>query len=283
MVSLPSRKADGAGLLAEQAWIEYFIRQWKSFENPAREDGLQLSHWQRVSPSEAAGGSDQSMGVDADAAGGGSSSKEYAFAKYNTTTNVYSYSSDEYLSHLRDESGNWSREETDYLFNLCHKYDLRWFVIKDRWDFDNPEREGQASTAEESTKPAVNGSVTNGTTGAVDKVNGDATMKTEETASTSTTQDTKAADPQALTTAPTASGPFAAAATPGASASEGTQSVAKQEKRERTIEEMKDRYYSVCRKLIRARPASDENAKQALLQSYAFDKGEQGSIAPADV
>lgn len=42
----------------------------------------------------------------------------------------------------------------------------------------------------------------------------------------------------------------------------------------RSMEDMKDRYCSVCRKLIRSRPwAGDENSKQLLLASFQFDKG----------
>ncbi|KAJ8582862.1 hypothetical protein M405DRAFT_749613 [Rhizopogon salebrosus TDB-379] len=41
----------------------------------------------------------------------------------------------------------------------------------------------------------------------------------------------------------------------------------------RFLEELKDRYYSVCRKLIRNRPwAGDEASKAQLLNSYQFDK-----------
>lgn len=37
---------------------------------------------------------------------------------------------------------------------------------------------------------------------------------------------------------------------------------------------MKDRYYSVCRKLVRSRPwAGDEASKAALMSSFQFDKG----------
>lgn len=203
--------------------------------------------------------------------------QEYSFARYNTTTNVYSYSSDEYVSHLRDESGNWSREETDYLFGLCHRYDLRWFVIKDRWDFDSNSSEDVPASTEEAKPPSTSGPSTadlpNGTDNATisdakaedqdlekkaENVNGDALTSTPDIAAS-------AAAPAGLFAGP--------AATP---AIETVQEVP-QGKKERTIEELKDRYYSVCRRLIRARPASDENAKQALLQSYAFDKGERSS------
>lgn len=42
------------------------------------------------------------------------------------------YTDAEYEQHLKDEG--WSKEETDYLFDLCQTYDLRFFIIHDRWD-----------------------------------------------------------------------------------------------------------------------------------------------------
>lgn len=39
------------------------------------------------------------------------------------------------------EDPNWSKEETDYLFQVCQDYDLRWYVIHDRYSFpDGPPR-----------------------------------------------------------------------------------------------------------------------------------------------
>lgn len=254
-------------------------RQWRPFDNPAREDGLLLSHWEKVSPSEttAVSGENQSMALDG-SDGTTTVARNYSFAKYNTTTNVYSYSSDEYVSHLRDETGNWSREETDYLFSLCHKYDLRWFVIKDRWDFENyGKHDDEASAKVDDSKPAsgVNG----GSSTEGDRMDGEAEKKTEEHTTNSDVQTLAGTEVKGSSTeAPTPvlaapAGPFAGPVA-STSTSETAVQEQKEEKRERTIEEMKDRYYSVCRKLIRARPASDETAKQALLQSYGFDKGE---------
>lgn len=42
------------------------------------------------------------------------------------------YTNIEYEQYLKDEA--WTREETDYLFELCKTYDLRFFIIHDRWD-----------------------------------------------------------------------------------------------------------------------------------------------------
>ncbi len=44
---------------------------------------------------------------------------------------VAKYTDAEYATHLADE--NWSKAETDHLLELCNTYDLRFFVISDRW------------------------------------------------------------------------------------------------------------------------------------------------------
>jgi DNA methyltransferase 1-associated protein 1 len=41
----------------------------------------------------------------------------------------------------------------------------------------------------------------------------------------------------------------------------------------RSIEDIKSRYYSVCRRLVRTRPTGDEAGKMSMLQHYAFDRG----------
>lgn len=33
------------------------------------------------------------------------------------------------------EDVEWSKEETDYLFNIVHEYDARWFIINDRYEY----------------------------------------------------------------------------------------------------------------------------------------------------
>ncbi|KAF8557043.1 hypothetical protein OG21DRAFT_1482642 [Imleria badia] len=129
----------------------------RPFTNNARSDALQLSHWVKLS----------------DQVG------EYPFAKYNVQPKSFEYSQDEYTRLLDDTE--WTKEETDYLFSLVHEYDLRWYVIHDRYDYPD--------------------------------------------------------------------GPV------------------------RVIEDLKDRYYSACRKLLRNRPwAGDESTKSHLLNSYQFDK-----------
>lgn len=40
----------------------------------------------------------------------------------------------------------------------------------------------------------------------------------------------------------------------------------------RSVEEMKDRYYTICRRLVRTRTASDPQVQQQLIVQYGFDK-----------
>uniref|UniRef100_H2YYY2 DNA methyltransferase 1-associated protein 1 n=1 Tax=Ciona savignyi TaxID=51511 RepID=H2YYY2_CIOSA len=88
------------------------VRPWKwmAFTNPARSDGGVFHHWRRAE--------DQG--------------KDYSFAKFNKSIQVPVYSEQEYQRYLSKE--NWTEEETDHLFDLCRRFDLRWHVIFDRFD-----------------------------------------------------------------------------------------------------------------------------------------------------
>ncbi|XP_042203500.1 DNA methyltransferase 1-associated protein 1-like [Homarus americanus] len=87
------------------------VRPWKwmPFTNLARKDNAVLYHWRRVCDE----------------------GKEYPFAMFNKKVELLSYSDAEYSEHLLCDG--WTRIETDTLFELCHRFDLRWPVIHDRW------------------------------------------------------------------------------------------------------------------------------------------------------
>ena len=54
------------------------------------------------------------------------------------------YTDEEYRqlfgSEQADNASEWTREETDYLFELCRRFDCRFLVIADRYEFPNRER-----------------------------------------------------------------------------------------------------------------------------------------------
>ncbi|XP_064626740.1 DNA methyltransferase 1-associated protein 1-like isoform X2 [Lineus longissimus] len=90
------------------------VRPWKwmPFTNPARKDGAIFYHWRRVAEE----------------------GKDYPFARFNKSVDMPVYTDIEYTQHLHDES--WTRLETDHLFDLAKRFDLRFVVMHDRWDRD---------------------------------------------------------------------------------------------------------------------------------------------------
>ncbi|KAJ6343781.1 hypothetical protein OIU76_005516 [Salix suchowensis] len=75
-------------------------------------DNLQLYHWVRV-------------------VNGVPPTGDYSFAKYNKSVDVVKYTEEEYEKYLTDPM--WTKEETDQLFDLCERFDLRFVVIADRF------------------------------------------------------------------------------------------------------------------------------------------------------
>ncbi|KAL1350883.1 hypothetical protein HN51_014863 [Arachis hypogaea] len=86
--------------------------QWLPFTNSARKDNLQLYHWVRV-------------------VNGVPPTGDYSFAKYNKSVDVVKYTDEEYDKYLTDPM--WTKEETNQLFDLCQRFDLRFIIIADRF------------------------------------------------------------------------------------------------------------------------------------------------------
>ncbi|KAM6199827.1 DNA methyltransferase 1-associated protein 1 isoform 1-T1 [Sarcoramphus papa] len=88
------------------------VRPWKwmPFTNPARKDGAMFYHWRRAAEE----------------------GKDYPFARFNKTVQVPVYSEQEYQMYLHDDA--WTKTETDHLFDLARRFDLRFVVIHDRYD-----------------------------------------------------------------------------------------------------------------------------------------------------
>ncbi|KAL7272883.1 swr complex subunit [Rhizina undulata] len=92
----------------------------KAFINPARTDGLVLRHWEKK--------------TDAPA---NEPDLTYRFAKFNVNVDVPEYTDGEY-EVLKD--ADWTREETDYLLDLCREFDLRFVIIWDRYEYPGKTR-----------------------------------------------------------------------------------------------------------------------------------------------
>lgn len=49
---------------------------------------------------------------------------------------VFAYDAEEWEALIEPDPG-WSRAETDYLLDLCRRFDLRFLVIADRYQVRN--------------------------------------------------------------------------------------------------------------------------------------------------
>ncbi|EHY55909.1 swr complex subunit [Exophiala dermatitidis] len=121
-------------------------RHWEErpFQHGARTDGLQLRHWKRSIPGSTArpasiGNTAASTDVEmTDDSKPASVTQELRFEeefpshKWDVKVQVASYTDEQYQSYFK--SDDWTKEETDYLIELCRDYDLRWVVIADRYD-----------------------------------------------------------------------------------------------------------------------------------------------------
>lgn len=89
--------------------------EWAPFTNPARGDTAVFHHWRRITDEP----------------------KEYPFAKFNKQLNIPTYTANEYNTHLKSNQVKWSKAQTDHLFDLAKRFDLRFVIMADRWDRAN--------------------------------------------------------------------------------------------------------------------------------------------------
>ncbi|KAJ4365289.1 swr complex subunit [Neocucurbitaria cava] len=111
-------------------------KKWipQPFTNPARADGLVLKHWRRKPTAAPAvqEGEDAAMQDNENADTYLESCADYV--KYDIKVDMPTFTDEEYDAHLR--SDDWSREETDYLFQVVRDYSYRWAVIWDRYEYE---------------------------------------------------------------------------------------------------------------------------------------------------
>ncbi|KAF9114433.1 swr complex subunit [Mortierella sp. AM989] len=263
---------------------------WRPFVNPSRDDDLILHHWEktRTDPNE-----------------------EYRFYKFNKVINLNEFTPEEYTSHLEDP--DWTFEETTYLWDLCRRFDLRWVVIQDRYEWPPQEQDRLAltfyngnsvsrttasndkteETTENSTSIVVEPS-SNTATSTTDSANVTATPAVESAPELSSSD-------SATMTATTVDGPTSASTTTqpsptlatsagsvlnsnnppsttsSSSAATSMEIVNFAPAKTRSMEELKNRYYNINRTLIKIRmsDASQAVEKAQLLSSMAYDKNRE--------
>ncbi|KAJ3576124.1 hypothetical protein NPX13_g3800 [Xylaria arbuscula] len=111
------------------------------FHNSARSDqSLILRHWRKETADDQSRATSQPQSdgqTPAESATEGAKkpdvTEDSGFAKFNVQVDVPQYSEDQYASNLVNE--DWTKDETDYLFELARDFDLRWPLIWDRYDY----------------------------------------------------------------------------------------------------------------------------------------------------
>ncbi|KAI4151805.1 MAG: hypothetical protein LQ340_003279 [Diploschistes diacapsis] len=120
--------------------------EWQAFTNPCRKDALVLHHWvKKLSvqpPAPDAPATPAEPRVE-DVKSNTPRATGSHWAQYNHKVIVPRYNDELYEAQLK--SDDWTREETDYLFQLVQDFDLRWILVADRYDYQPKETRQQPS------------------------------------------------------------------------------------------------------------------------------------------
>lgn len=60
-----------------------------------------------------------------------------SFSKFNQHLTIPRFTQEEYKEFMNGNHQDWSYEEVTYLFDLCRTYDMKWFVIADRFSYES--------------------------------------------------------------------------------------------------------------------------------------------------
>ncbi|KAI1657271.1 hypothetical protein F4813DRAFT_360913 [Daldinia decipiens] len=106
----------------------------RPFRNSARNDqSLRLRHWRKQTEDQTRLRDEQDGENGTNVEDKSVELEDSGFSKFNVQVDIPQYSDDQYKSNL--ESDEWTKDETDYLFDLARDFDLRWPLIWDRYDY----------------------------------------------------------------------------------------------------------------------------------------------------
>jgi len=102
-------------VLAEKPKLNRAARRWlmcpiKSTANPK----FEVKHWAKVTEKPG----------------------DYAFAKYSKKVPMARYTEQEYQQFFLKNAEQWTRQETDYLLDECERFDCKFVVVHDRWNYN---------------------------------------------------------------------------------------------------------------------------------------------------
>ncbi|KAJ9123027.1 hypothetical protein QFC22_001216 [Naganishia vaughanmartiniae] len=167
------------------------------------------------------------------------------FGKEDGQGLVVGYTQSEYEKWLHDDK--WTPDETSYLFSLLAEYDLRFLVVADRYAYlpkltrtGVPDTTASSSSRKKTTTAAMvaASAMRRSARGTIFGGAGEEDYDSRD-------------------------------GTPAEG--EGVFPLGDVKHRRWNLQEIKDRYYTICRRLIRNRPAKDEQARERALKAYEYD------------
>jgi len=175
----------------------------------------------------------------------------------------HSYNDEEYESLLQFDP-EWSKAETDHLFDLLARFDLRFVVVQDRWMY----QEAKAGAGGGAGADAGAGAATD----ARGKAGDEAGAKAGAEAGTGAGAQAGAKVEAGAEAEDRGSGGGGGGGGSGSGPGGGGGGGEAQEIKGRTIEEMKTRYYAVARRLLEARADNpEEAASHPIIKSSPFN------------
>jgi SANT/Myb-like domain of DAMP1 len=186
---------------------------------------------------------------------------DYRFARFNKRTRVMMYTDEEYDTFLHDPE--WTRAETDLLLKLCVQHDLHFFVIRDKFynysAHTNVDKSSfQAPELADIPVPQPSGAV-----------------KRKRVSAPPSSSSSSAAMAASFGMTPDVSMETCATMIPPVELPDTISGAATESPSlgDKSIEDLKHRYYSVQQTLLKVRNRSDPDLKSHILFKYAYDRG----------
>eukprot|EP01116_Phalansterium_solitarium_P011739 TRINITY_DN274_c0_g4_i1.p1 TRINITY_DN274_c0_g4~~TRINITY_DN274_c0_g4_i1.p1 ORF type:complete len:451 (-),score=201.35 TRINITY_DN274_c0_g4_i1:255-1607(-) len=115
---VPAPSLNLSGLKSKRTLKNKAVKwKWAPFRNAARSDDLVLCHWAKADEEQTADG--------------------YQFVRYNQKIDFFEYTPAQYDQYFA-KNAEWTKAQTDELWQLCKRFDLRFGVVQDRLSFDKP-------------------------------------------------------------------------------------------------------------------------------------------------
>jgi len=236
------------------------------------DDDLTLYHWIDTSREEEAG--------------------DYKFSCFDKRAWILRYTDEEYETYLQHPE--WTRHETDVLFKLCEEYDLRFVVVHDRYSqaLESMSKLDSSQSDTDQLAPTASSREYFTASGSSDKMNSAPKEALPYTDKDSNGEDSSNhikeqngleradRDRSENHTASAQNSSFRSNGDDpendgdGNNADDGSNDYENRERepnRDRTVEELKDRFYSIQRALLKIRNGMDPDLKKHPMIQHEYD------------